>query len=189
MNLYRLIGFITMGGVCFFSCNLKSTSNNNGTINNAQQLKIANGAISGWSESSNPDSFVIINGVAQLQEGTNASIDGGSGTWTDAGGFVEAMCQDMVQIGGEEIVYYVMQYTDTAYAAATYSDVQTTTLPVDSMPGFPKSVAFGCYAQGVAYVQIGHFAFWLKLFGFANQTVAYQSASQFLTLFKNDITQ
>jgi hypothetical protein len=189
MKLFRLFGFIALGGVCFFSCNLKTTSNPGHNINNAQQLKIANGAISGWSESSNPDSFVIMNGITQLQEGTNASIDGGSGTWTDAGGFVEAMCQDMVQTGGEEIVYYVMQYTDTAYAAATYSDVQITTTPVDSLPGFPKSVAFGCYAQGVAYAQIGQYAFWLKLFGFANQTVAYQSASQFLTLFKSEITQ
>jgi hypothetical protein len=155
----------------------------------AEQFKISNGAISGWTQSSNPDSFCVMNGVAQLQEGTAASIDGGSGTWTDAGGFVEAMSQDMVQLSGEEIRYYVMQYTDTAYAAATYSDVQTTTHPVDSMPGFPKSVAFGSYTNGVAYAQIGNFVFWIEMFGFANQTVAYQSASQFLTLFRSEIEE
>ncbi len=186
MNLYRLIGFIALGGLSFFSCNVKATSNNNNSINNAQQLKISNSAISGWVESSNPDSFCIMNS-AELENGGCAALDGGAGTYTN-GGFVQAMFQDMAGPSGEAIKYYVMQYTDSAAAAEIYGEALSTTTPIDSMPGYAKSVAFGSYVLGgAAYAHLGKFFFLLSLDGFANQTLAFQSASQFLTLFQSEI--
>jgi hypothetical protein len=126
----------------------------------------------------------------QLENGTAASLDGGAPQYTNTNGgaFVEAMCQDMVGPSGEEIISYVMQYTDTACAASIYTNMQSAYTPWDSIPAYSKSVAFGYYPlSGNVYAHLGNFFFWMELNSFSNQTVAFQAASQFLTLYKSDM--
>jgi len=188
MNLYRLIGIIALGGICFCSCNVKSTSNNNGPASSVTQLRLFNTSIAGWTESASagPDSFMVMN-AQQLEAG---SLDGGAGLYTDESGFVQAMVQDMVGPNGEEIVSYVMQYTLPAEAATVYSELLSQSSPIDSIPGYsPKSVAFGTYVfSGNAYAQFGKFLCWMTLGGFPNQTQAFQTASQFLSLYESNAT-
>ncbi|MGA3051658.1 MAG: hypothetical protein ABSE00_07050 [Chitinispirillaceae bacterium] len=179
MNLYRLIGFVAVGGICLCSCNLKATQAPGGVT--LQNFKLFNTSISGWSENMNPsDSFYIYN-----NQGLEGLLDGGAEIYIN-GGSIETLVQDMGGPNSEQVIDYVVQFNDSAQAATVYSEWLTSTTPIDSIPGFSKNVAFGTYAlSGNVYAHLGKYMFWMETNGFQNQTLAFQTASQFLGLFEN----
>jgi hypothetical protein len=189
MNFYRVSRLVAVGAICLFSCKWVFIPDTGTTATSVINFKVPNGAISGWTENAGPDSFSVVAGSGGLE----GLLDGGAGQYTSAGGFVQAMIQDMVATGsgasGEEIVTYVFQYADSTEAAMTYNDIMSSSSgTIDSIPGYTKSVAFGLYSlSGNVYAHMSNFVFWMAVTGFSNQTQAFQTSSLFLGQYKADI--
>jgi hypothetical protein len=182
MTLFRLIGCIAVGSLCLFSCKWEFFSNPPNPTS-PQEFKFYPGQISGWSESTNPDSFAI-----WTNQEMEANLDGGAAGWIQDGS-VLSIQQDISGPSPEDILALVIMFNDSAQALTAYNDEQSSNPTQDSIPNFQKNVAFMANVGGVytAYAHFKQFFFQLNVGGFPSEFEALKTTSSFLGLYQSDM--
>jgi len=184
MRLYNYGIAIVMGVLCLSACGpwLVESVTDNGTVTTVSQLRLFNGDISGWVESSNADSFNIYTGT-ELEN----PLDGGADVYTGMG-MIQAFIQDVEGPSPQRLIVYAMDFGSPAAATQMFAQEQgqmgATSIPIR---GYDVATAFATSVSGgtgvTVYAHFDKFYLQLMLTGFSNQTDAMSKAYMFLHLF------
>jgi hypothetical protein len=186
MRIRKLLFFSVCAGFTLCVCNVATNKNtSSATATNVSQLKITNGAISGWQINAASDSF----GVFAAADFHN-DIDGGDKPYTDRG-LIEVADEHMVGPNGVELGghAYLMDFGTDAAATAMFQYQATQFTPQVAITGYDNSIAFGYVTVGgiTVFAHFKKFYFELPFTGYSAQSQAISDANLFLGYFKAKI--
>jgi hypothetical protein len=188
MIVRKLLLFSACAGLVLCVCNLTTNKNTSSTTaTSVSQLKITNGAISGWQMVTTADSF----GVWAAADFHN-DIDGGDKPYTDRG-LIEVADFHLLGPNGTELGVhaYFMDFGTEAAATAMfqYQASQSIYTPHVAITGYDNTVAFGYAVLGgiTAFAHFKKFYIELPFTLYSAQGQAISDANLFLGYLKAKI--
>jgi hypothetical protein len=188
MIIRKILFFSVCAGLVLCLCNVATNKNTSSTTaTNVSQLKITNGAISGWQIVTLSDSFGVFSAADFYID-----IDGGDKPYTDRG-LIEVADEHMAGPNGAGLgpkAFFMDFGTDAAATAMfQYQASQSIYTPHVAITGYDNSVAFG-YAGVGGITVFAHFKkFYIELpfVGYTSQNQPISDANLFLGFLKAKI--